>query len=250
MAEQLESFLAFIRAVLDCTALLPDFLAHLLGGLLWIVALFLEAAFYYFVFAAAISPINLYVSHVTSKVAGQHIADPDYWFWVFLIFPGVGQMLFSILYFGRQVRYRIRLRQQDLFGLFLWARYLEELLSRRDRVDSPVTPFGESAVESLLEVARWPTAVLNDWHDAKIDELIEWKQWRKAFERTMEQLRKARLAGDRRSVEIYRAYAMLLLPYVDSERFNRLLMACSRKENPAHRPMSGARLRSSATELS
>ena len=190
-------------------------LGRFLEQAVFLIGVFLEALGLYFLFVFFFSPFNLFIAHITSRIAGRFLADPDYWFWRFLILPGIGQAIFLVEYVIRQISYRSRLRQQDLFGLMLWARYLEDLIRRRNSSDEPVTPFRDSVLSRVLNVTKWPTEVLNYWRDPDIDELIEWRQWRPAFEQAKEQLKKARRAGDRGSAEVYRAYLMILLPYVD-----------------------------------
>jgi hypothetical protein len=186
-----------------------------IGEFLWALGIFLELTFYYFVFAFFFAPFNLFIAHITSRIAGRFLADPDYWFWYFLILPGLGQIIFLIVYIFGVFSYKSRLKRRDLIYLAQWARYLRELILRRNPSQAPVTPFKDSMVGRILGVSAWPTDILKIWHDPQIDKLIEWRQWRPAFDLAKEQLKKARRAGDKRSAEVYRAYLMVLLPYID-----------------------------------
>ena len=72
-----------------------------------------------------------------------------------------------------------------------------------------VTPFGAPSGSPPVAESVKPE-ILGELRDKKIDELMEWDQWSKAFELAAERLETARDAGDRKSIELYQAYLRLL----------------------------------------
>ncbi len=146
------------------------------------------------------------LSYFLSEWAGRLFGRPSFWFLCFLLLPLVSHGLFLYLLVDRHRKLRLLSRQKNLFDLSLRANYLNEQARREQLTDKPVTPFG-----SLPDLPRdaggsdLPT-ILKEWHDRGIDELIEWKQWKKALESADRKLKAARAAGDNRSIELYKAY--------------------------------------------
>ncbi len=163
--------------------------------------------------------VNLATVYFQGEIAGRMHGNPTRWIIGFIFAPGATHYLWWSEWHFAQSYVRRNSVLKNFFDLIERSLYLDGIERRRKQGDGNVTPFSDSVVDRVLEVTSWPMDILNEWHDAKIDELIEWKQWFKAFERARDKLKEARLACDRRSIEVYRAYLMLLKPYVDPSQY-------------------------------
>jgi len=101
----------------------------------------------------------------------------------------------------------------------------KEILSENSYTGTSVTPFGyqpageedediDADVEEISEDEFSNIAILAELHDKRIEELIEWEEWDKAYARAEEQLQSAQSVGDKRSIELYKAYLALLRPRI------------------------------------
>lgn len=151
------------------------------------------------------------LNFIFAELAGRHFGRQWQWLVAFFLLPVLAHAFFLYLvgYAGRKER-ELRAMQK---GLMLTDKDRPHYAPDNPSDDMSVTPFGMG--QAGEEKSGDETAdILFELRDKKIDELMEWKEWDKAYDLAVERLSKSEDIGDRRSIKLYEAYIRMLKPRV------------------------------------
>ena len=149
------------------------------------------------------------LNFILAEFAGQYLNN--YWPWLaaFFVLPVISHAAFIAIITEE------RHRKRDLRAIRAGERITDPERRRPSHMvpetedDASVTPFDAPSTSSPVAESVKPE-ILDELRDRKIDELMEWDQWSKAFELAAERLEIARDVGDRKSIELYETYLRLL----------------------------------------
>jgi len=137
-----------------------------------------------------------------AELASRHLGS--YWMWViaFFLFPVIAHAFFFYMLFHiYREKKNLRKWQKGLQMLDGDRKRYADM--NRDKDEATVTPFGTSPVQEEKIEPETPD-ILQELRDKKVDELMEWKEWTKAYELALERLETAEDIGDRKSMELYK----------------------------------------------
>lgn len=152
--------------------------------------------------------LHVMVSFSVGATAGRELGNTVPWTLGFLLVPIVSHGFYLTLLYWRKkkrkelsVLKRIEIPPQRIVPLEP---------AGDDKHAVSVTPFCHESGRGVRDTG--PHSILDDFRDRKIDELMEWDQWGKAYELAEQKLACAESIGDGKSAEVYRAYLMIIGP--------------------------------------
>jgi len=151
------------------------------------------------------------LNFIFAEFAGRNFGRQWQWLLAFFVLPLLAHLFFLYLLWHARIKEReLRAMQK---GLMLTDKDRPQYADDKPKGDSSVTPFGMDSAEEEKS-GNEPTDILFELRDKKIDELMEWKEWAKAYELALERLEESENLRDRRSIKLYEAYVRLLKPRV------------------------------------
>ena len=151
------------------------------------------------------------LNFIFAELASRHFGR--YWQWLvgFFLLPVLAHLFF--LYLLVHVAKKEKEHRSSQKGLMVTDKDRPQYVADKPKEDMSVTPFGMGHAEEERSGDE-STDILFELKDKRIDELMEWKEWAKAYEMAMERLEESGDIGDRTSIKLYEAYVRLLKPRV------------------------------------